>query len=134
MEKIIIEVSHSGKNFCAYTKSLPGCIATGKTFDELKEMISNGILFHLEGMQKDNDVIPVEFSDEWELVYKLSAEALINAYSGIFTKAALSRITGINERQLWHYAAGIRKPRLAQVKRIENGLHKLGGELLSVIL
>jgi predicted RNase H-like HicB family nuclease len=134
MENIIVEVSHSGKNFCAYTEALPGCIATGKTFDELKEMISEGIIFHIDGMQKDNDPIPFEFTGEYCLVYKLSTEALLNAYNNIFTKAALSRITGINERQLWHYAAGVRKPRFAQVKRIEDGLHKLGRELLSVIM
>lgn len=55
-------------------------------------------------------------------------------YSGVFTKAALSRVTGINERQLWHYAAGVRKPRRAQAKRIEEGIHRLGKELLTIQL
>ena len=82
----------------------------------------------------DGDPIPDIFKGEYELVFKLSAEALLNAYSGIFTKAALSRITGINERQLWHYAAGMKKPRPKQLKRIEDGIHKLGRELIAVTL
>ncbi|MCK9638406.1 MAG: hypothetical protein M0R39_00730 [Prolixibacteraceae bacterium] len=55
-----------------------------------------------------------------------------NQISDISTKAALSRITWINQRQLWHYASGMRKPRPAQRKRIEEGLHKLGAELLKI--
>ena len=37
-----------------------------------------------------------------------------------------------DQRQLWHYASGMRKPRPAQRKRIEEGLHKLGAELLKI--
>ena len=81
-----------------------------------------------------NDPIPEVFKGEYELEFKLSTEALLNAYSNIFTKAALSRITGINERQLWHYAAGVKKPRPKQIARIEEGLHQLGKQLLSVHL
>ncbi len=47
-------------------------------------------------------------------------------------KQHCSRITGINERQLWHYASGLRKPRPTQRKRIEDGLHRLGAELLTL--
>ena len=49
-----------------------------------------------------------------------------------FTNAALLRITGINERQLWQYASGIRKPRPAQRKRIEEGLLQPGTQLLTI--
>ena len=57
-----------------------------------------------------------------------------NKFSGIFTKAAFNRVTGINERQLWHYAASVRHPRQVQRKRIVNSMHQLGKELLSVDL
>jgi hypothetical protein len=39
---------------------------------------------------------------------------------------------GINQRQLQHYASGLKKPREAQVKKIESALHKLGEELMSI--
>lgn len=45
----------------------------------------------------------------------------INYYSSIFTKASLSRIIGINERQLRHYAAGVHKPRKLQLERVQKG-------------
>ncbi len=131
-QRVLVELFHSGRNFSAHIEDLPGCIATGSTFHELKKNLLEGIEIHLEGMREDQEPIPALFENEWILEYKFSAEALLNAYSSIFTKAALSRITGINERQLWHYAAGVRKPRPEQVKRIEKGIHELGQELLAL--
>jgi hypothetical protein len=43
-------------------------------------------------------------------------------------------MTGINQKQLQHYASGLRKPRTQQMKKIESALHQLGNELLAVEL
>jgi predicted RNase H-like HicB family nuclease len=134
MEKIIVEVFFTGNNYSAHIPILPGCISTGYTLEELEQSMKEAVPFHLEGQEESGGYIPDIFKGNYELAFKLSVEALLNAYSNIFTKAALSRITGINERQLWHYAAGVKKPRPAQAKRIENGLHKLGKQLLTVEL
>jgi hypothetical protein len=107
-------------------------VSTGITLSEIKKNIREAIEFHVESSLEDGDTIPEVFTREYELEFKLSTEALLNAYSDVFTKAALSRITGINQRQLWHYASGMRKPRPAQRKRIEDGLHSLGKELLNI--
>lgn len=134
MEKIIVDITYTGNNYCAHAPILLGCVSTGDTLEEIKDNIKEAIEFHVEGSIADGDEIPEVFKGEYALEYKVSVEALLHEYSGIFTKAALSRITGINERQLWHYAAGISKPRPAQRKRIENGLHNLGQELISLSL
>ncbi|HLR38221.1 MAG TPA: hypothetical protein VK084_09250 [Chitinophagaceae bacterium] len=47
---------------------------------------------------------------------------------------ALSRMTGINEKQIHHYASGIKKPRPQTIKKFETALHRLGEELLTVEL
>ena len=134
MEKVIVEIEYSGNNYCAHAPILLGCVSTGDTLENTKKYIAEAIQFHVESSLEYNDPIPEVFKGEYQLVFKMSTEALLNAYSNIFTKAALSRITGINERQLWHYAAGVKKPRTKQVERIEEGLHKLGQQLLSVHL
>ena len=134
MEKITVEVSYTGNNYSAHIPILPGCVTTGNSLVEIRKHIEEIVPFHVEGMREDNDDYPSAFDGEYEFIYKLSTEALINEFSGIFTKAALSRVTGINERQLWHYASGIRHPRHLQRRRIVDGLHKLGKELLSVDL
>ena len=72
--------------------------------------------------------------EEFTLIYKFDVESLLEYYEGIFTKSALERLTKINQKQLSHYANGLRKPRLEQRKKIERALHKLGKELLTVEL
>lgn len=132
MKKVTVLIEYTGNNYCAYAPILLGCVSTAGTLDEMKKNIKEAIAFHVESSLEFNDPIPAIFKKPYELEFKLSIEALLNAYSDIFTKAALSRITGINERQLWHYASGMRKPRPQQRKRIEDGLHRLGVELLNV--
>jgi predicted RNase H-like HicB family nuclease len=134
MEKVIVEVCYTGNNYSAHIPVLQGCVTTGGSLVEIRKHINEIVPFHIEGMREDNDEYPAVFDGKYEFIYKLSAEALINEFSSIFTKAALSRVTGINERQLWHYAAGVRYPRQMQRRRIIDGLHKLGKELLSVDL
>ncbi len=134
MEQVIVEIGFVDGNYSAHLPLLPGCITVGASLKEVEENMSEIIPFHIEGQKLNGGDILEIFEGEYELIYKLSVEAMINYYSGIFTKAALSRITGINERQLWHYAAGLRKPRSRQRKRIEEGLHRVGEELISLKL
>ncbi len=132
MENVVVEIFYTGNNFCANAPELTGCVSTGTTLSEVKSMISEAIDFHVESSIENNDTLPEVFRGQYERDFKITVEALLNAYSDVFTKAALSRITGINQRQLWHYASGLRKPRPIQRKRIEQGLHKLGKELLDI--
>jgi len=53
--------------------------------------------------------------------------------SGIFTKTALSRATGINQRQISHYASGRITPRPKQRERIIKGIYAISRELASVV-
>ena len=132
MKKVIVDIYYTGNNYCGHDPILLGCVSTGATLSDIKKNIKEAIEFHVESSLEDGDPIPEVFIGEYVLEFKLSVEALLNAYSDVFTKAALSRITGINQRQLWHYASGMRKPRPIQRKRIEDGLHRLGTELLNI--
>jgi predicted RNase H-like HicB family nuclease len=132
--EIIVKVDYNGNNFEAYLPDLNGCVATGQTLEEVKQRIAEAVHLHVQSSTEDNDPIPEQFKQDYKLIFCISVAALLNHYSEIFTKAALSRITGINERQLWFYAAGRRKPREEQRKRIEAGLRKLGNELADVNL
>jgi predicted RNase H-like HicB family nuclease len=135
MAKITVEVGKTENNYSAHIIVGDGiCVATGKTFDEVKEQIQEALEFHLQGMKEDGEEIPVEFSEKYKLQYKFDTEGVLYYYNGIFTNAALERLTGINQRQLQRYAAGRSKPKLSQIKKIESALHNLGKELISVNL
>jgi len=45
-------------NYSAYVPDLPGCIATGKTVEEVTQLIQEAIALHLEGLREDGDPIP----------------------------------------------------------------------------
>ena len=45
-------------NYSAYVPDLPGCITTGKTIEETKELMKEAIAFHIRGMHEDGDPIP----------------------------------------------------------------------------
>ena len=132
MEKVSVTVEMTDSNYSAYLEKLPGCVSTGKTFEELKKNISEAVEFHIEGMLEDGEKIP--FGLDYELVYKFDPESLLKHYAGIFTNASFERMTGINQRQIQRYNSGASRPRPAQVRRINQALHGLGRELLAVEL
>lgn len=129
MKPVRVTVEHSENNLCAYIDGAP-IVIVGNTLSEIEKNAAEAIELYLE----DNDN-PVEvLKGEFKLFFEIDIPTFLGYYSNIFTKAALSRITGINERQLWHYAAGVHKPRKKQIEKITNGIQKLSEELHSIIL
>ncbi len=53
---IVIEQSEGG--FSAYVPDLPGCVAAGGTMVEVEELIREAIVFHLEGLREDGELVP----------------------------------------------------------------------------
>jgi predicted RNase H-like HicB family nuclease len=51
-------IEQGERNYSAYLPDLPGCIATGKTVEELKRRMSQAIELHLRGMREDGLPIP----------------------------------------------------------------------------
>ena len=58
MEQFLIVIEKANGNFSAYCPDLPGCIATGKTREEVMQRMSEAIKLHLEGMREDNTPVP----------------------------------------------------------------------------
>jgi len=133
MKTVLVTVELTNNNYSAYLEQLPGCVSTGKTFEELQKNMAEAVEFHLEGMREDGDTIPFDETD-YRLAYQFDSRSLLQHYDGVFTHAALERLTGINQRQLQRYASGISKPRSRQAAKISSALHCLGKELLAVKL
>ena len=128
--KVIIEKT---KNmYSSYADNVPGIYGGGDTVEEAKKSILEAIRLLKEHNDKKN--IPTILKGDYIISYKYDAESFLKHYKGIFTNAALERITGINQKQFQHYATGLKKPRPSQAKKIQDALHKLGSELLSVEL
>lgn len=61
-KQFLVIIEEGPRNYSAYSPDLPGCVATGKTLDELKKNMVEAIQFHLEGLKKENMAIPVRQS------------------------------------------------------------------------
>ncbi|MBW8332969.1 MAG: type II toxin-antitoxin system HicB family antitoxin [Prolixibacteraceae bacterium] len=134
MKKVTVIFGRTENNYSAYVEGLDGFVCASETFEELKKDVAEGIEFHLDGLREDNDPIPEVFRGEYELEFKWDVQCLMYYYNHVITRSALSRFTGINERQLGNYATGRTKPRPAQVQKIMKAFHSLGNELASINL
>jgi len=137
MEKIQVKIGWSGNNYScvADDMALNGIIVvTNKTLEGLKKDFQESLHFHLEGCLQDNDVLPEWLvSGQYEVNFLLETSALLHSLDGIITRSAISRATGINERQIGHYASGYRTPRPQQREKIINGIHAISRQLAAVM-
>lgn len=53
---IVIEKTETG--YSAYSPDLPGCVSTGKTFEEVEHNMHEAIDFHLDGLREEGLPLP----------------------------------------------------------------------------
>lgn len=57
--KYAIVIERAENRYSGYVPEMPGCVATGSTFEEVTEEIREAIEFHLEGKREDGLPIPL---------------------------------------------------------------------------
>ena len=118
-------------NYSAYVEEIDGVCGIGDTLDEVKRSMEEGLVVLKEACIEDGYPVPEELQGEYEVVFKMDTRSFLQMYCKIFTKSALERLTGINQKQLWSYLNGT-KPRKAQVERIEKGFRSLQKDLAMI--
>lgn len=58
MKEYTVIYERGKQNWSAYVPDLPGCIATGKTREQVERMIREAIEFHIEGLKSRGEPIP----------------------------------------------------------------------------
>jgi predicted RNase H-like HicB family nuclease len=58
MHRFLIVIEKADKNFSAYCPDLPGCIATGKTREQVTQNMHKAIEMHVRGMLEDKQPVP----------------------------------------------------------------------------
>lgn len=133
MEKVVMNVARTNTGYGCCCDLLPGWVVAGSNdFNEFKIEVQESIAFYVDCSKEDGTAYPSVFDGEYQIIYKFDVSSLLNYYRGIFSFSALQTITGINQKQLCHYASGISKPRAKQAQKIVDGLHRLAEELLTV--
>ena len=133
--KIHVNVSWTEKNYCCSWEDGQGgvVLVTAKTLQKLKDDFEESLRLHIQGCIADGDSFPEYLATgNYEIFYDLDAAALIRNAETYTTMSAISRASGINQKQLSHYANGVKHPRSAQLERIKSGLHIIGTKLLAL--
>ena len=53
-----VRVEKSARGYSAYSPDIDGCVATGRTREEVERSISEAIEFHLDGLRQEGVAIP----------------------------------------------------------------------------
>ena len=91
-------------NYCAYVKEVDGVVATGATITEIKEKLTEALEDLIEACEEMGHEVPDVLKGGYTIEFKMDVKSLLSVYYGIFTKSALERLTGINQKQHAHYA------------------------------
>lgn len=128
------KIERTQNNYSAFIENIDGIVATGSTIDEIKTNLISALDEYIQTCEEMGLELPGELKGDYSIEFAMDVRNLLTIYEGVFTKSGLERITGINQKQLWHYANGTSTPRRAQVLKLEKALHRLGQELLSLHL
>ena len=131
MKKIRITIEKTSDSYSAYAENVEGIYAAGDSVVETKQSVADSIALYKK-YNKEN--LPKILQGDYEIIYKFDTQSLLNYYKGIFTNASLERLTGIKQKQIQNYATGLKKPRASQKIKIQNSLHQLASELMSIEL
>ena len=130
MKKIIATLEWSKDGYGIWFEEFPNVFSFANTVEEAKIKSKEVIEYSFEDEQKK----PAWLEKGFEIAIRFDTAGLLNYYQHIFTKRALSKVTGVNESLLSQYAMGIKKPGPKQRNKIEKGIHNLSRELQSVSL
>ncbi len=67
MPKYTIIIEKTKNNYSAYCPDLPGCVATGRTEEEVIRNMKEAIKFHLEGLRQEKLPIPEAKTTAYQL-------------------------------------------------------------------
>lgn len=127
--KLVVIVEFAEGNLAAYFKDIDGIAITGNNIREIKISAKEAIELYIEASKEMELELPDVLKCEYRLVYKYDLCSFLNAYSSVLGKAALENLTGINQKQLWHYASGKRKPSKQTIDKVANSIHEFAKEL-----
>jgi hypothetical protein len=131
MKLIKVKIEASDDFFWAYGENGSKIYAGGETIAEVKRSVFECI----EIVQSfDDSNVPSALKGEYEIVWRFDLPSILGYYLNIFNSHGFARLIGIKEHTLLNYVLGLKKPRYAQVKKIESALHRLASDLLAIEL
>ena len=131
--EIIMLISASADSFGACSENCPGIWAAGDTVEACKADTVQAIELIKNNMPREDWPEPLK-AGEYTIIWRYDTESFLYYYGSFISLAGMERITGINQKQLWAYMHGRKKPRQAQKEKIINALHRFARELAAAVI
>ncbi len=58
MYRFLIVIERANGNYSAYSPDLPGCVATGETYEEAEQNMYEAVEMHIDGFVEDGIPVP----------------------------------------------------------------------------
>ena len=127
--KVTVECGKDGKysafmDCCDYDFGLAGFGNTAK--EAIKDFYAC-VEEEKKMCEKEGKTMPIlEFNIQYDVA------SFLDYYASILSTSGLEKITGVNQKQLWHYSSGKCKPKRNTVLQIQNNLHNFAENLKEV--
>lgn len=118
METLKIVVSGGKDHYGAWAKDVEGIYGAGETLEAVESNIREAIALYIGY----NENAPELLKGYFELEFVFDISGLVKYYSQFISLPAMEKLTGVNQKQLWHYANGYKVPRKETAEKIEKGL------------
>lgn len=125
MNTLKVVVSGGKDHYGAWAKDIEGIYGAGETIEAVESSIKEAIALYKEY----NENIPEVLKGYFELDFIFDISGLVKYYSQFISLPAMEKITGVNQKQLWHYANGYKTPRKETAEKIEKGLKDFAKQL-----
>jgi predicted RNase H-like HicB family nuclease len=125
MKKLKIIIEKSADYYDAYAENCEGIYGAGETAEAAKKDVLKCLQLRMSRARN----LPEILKGQYEIEYTYDTPSFLNYYAKILSKSGLEQVTGINQKQLGHYANGNKTPKAQTIKKIEYSLHHFGKEL-----
>lgn len=133
MSALVLTTALTPSGYCCTCDALPGWIVAHEgDFSAFKAYVDESLDFYVECLIEDGEPVPIQLQGNRKVEYRFDVQSLLEHLRPFFTFATLEKLTGINQKQLAHYAAGRSTPRPAQAEKLNAALHTLGERLTAV--
>jgi predicted RNase H-like HicB family nuclease len=129
MKTIDAIIERNEDSFFTYAKQIDGCVAGGKTYNEVKDNLEGMITLFLE----EDPELKNLYNDGFKLKFEVNLESVFDLLPEL-NISQLAKLSKLNPGLLRQYVSGSKKASETQTKRVMEAIDKLAIKLNSISL
>ncbi|WDF66623.1 type II toxin-antitoxin system HicB family antitoxin [Flavobacterium sp. KACC 22763] len=133
---IKVKIEKSDGRYWGTTQNVPGVVvADGESINDLKDNMREAVELYLEAAEENDTETYELYKNGIDFEYELEVSEIFSFFE-VINKGEFAKSIGINPTLFRQYTNAKKQTYISEkrAKEIENGLHRLGKELLNVKL